>query len=281
MRHDPPPSCFARRDWGAGDSRRLMIHCSLASSASWDGVVRALDARGAPAHSVAFDLPGHGRSRDLRRGEDIQDLAVAWAGRLLPPGGQVDLIGHSFGATVALRLALEQPERVRRLVLIEPPLIAVVRGSPAHERHRREEAAIEEAMLAGDGPLAARLFTERWGSKQPWDALPERHRSYITDRIGLVGAQADAIHHDRAGLLTPGRLENLDLPVLLLEGSRSPHCVAQIQRGLLARLPDARRAVIEGAAHMLPLTHPAEVAERIAKFLATEKRAPDTPAPRA
>lgn len=44
-------------------------------------------------------------------------------------GAPVDVIGHSFGATVALRLALERPELVRSLVLVEPVLFAAAKAA--------------------------------------------------------------------------------------------------------------------------------------------------------
>ena len=78
-----------------------------------------------------------------------------------------------------------------------------------------------------------------------------------------MAGQDPVLEQDRERLLAPGRLEALDLPVLLLEGAQSPPIVAAIQSVLAARLPRAKRAIVPGAAHMLPITHPREVAELI------------------
>jgi pimeloyl-ACP methyl ester carboxylesterase len=72
---------------------------------------------------IAFDLPGHGRSADWDGASDYHHLSTQIAASFLTE--PVDLIGHSFGATVALRLAVEQPQKLRSLILIEPVFFAV------------------------------------------------------------------------------------------------------------------------------------------------------------
>ena len=58
---------------------------------------------------TAFDLPGHGRSADWDGMLDYQFLSTQIAGNFIT--NPIDVIGHSFGATVALRLAVEQKEK--------------------------------------------------------------------------------------------------------------------------------------------------------------------------
>ena len=80
----------------------------MAHSGAWDGVAHALSDR---LHLVAPDLVGHGRGPAWDRAQDFHDQTTeAACGHL--PKAPCHLIGHSFGATVALRLALEHPDRV-------------------------------------------------------------------------------------------------------------------------------------------------------------------------
>ena len=103
------------RHFGQGDRKALLIHCSLGHSGSWAPLAELL---GDTLDMVAFDLPGHGQSGDWCPSDgEIQGLATDMAAGLLTE--PADIIGHSFGATVALRLALERPELVRSLTLIE------------------------------------------------------------------------------------------------------------------------------------------------------------------
>jgi lipase len=81
----------------------------------------------------AFDLPCHGASGDWDGQGDIHDTATDMALTVLDDIGAqpIDLLGHSFGATVALRLAIEHPERIRSLIMYEPVFFAAaIRDDP-------------------------------------------------------------------------------------------------------------------------------------------------------
>src|SRR5262249_4217583 len=74
----------------------------------------------ARTHRVTlYDLRGHGRSARPPSGYDLATMADDLDALL---DGPATLVGHSWGALVALRLALRRPERVNRLVLVEAPL---------------------------------------------------------------------------------------------------------------------------------------------------------------
>ena len=234
----------------------VALHCSLAHGGAWAGLAAALP----EVVFTAPDLPGHGRAADLVPGQDLHDEACR-IGRAAMGSAANVLIGHSFGATVALRLALEAPKRVRLLVLIEPVLFCAARGKPEFDAFTESYAAVHSAMMA-DSAMAASLFHGVWGHGD-FARLPPAQQAYMAARMPLVAAQDAVLVQDREQILAPGRLEALDIPVLLLEGAQSPPIVAAIQSALAARLPQARRAVVPGAAHMLPITHPRKVSELI------------------
>ena len=261
-----------------GDRRLLMLHCSLAHGGAWYGLSERLHG----FQIVAPDLPGHGASAGCSADPatlegDIHGLstaiAIELAERMADEAGQpIDLMGHSFGGTLALRLALQRPDLVRRLVLIEPVLFAAARqmpgASPAGwQSYIQAQQPINAAIAIGDFERAAGLFHAIWGSGTALECLPERARRYIVKRIALVSAMAPDLEADRPGLLAPGRLEALGAPVLLAEGGDSPAVIAAIHNGLAARLPRATRLQIAGAGHMLPLTHAAQLAPAIQAHL--------------
>ena len=72
-----------------------------------------------------------------------------------------------------------------------------------------------------------------------------------------------AIYGDQAGLLQPGALAALKMPCLLLRGGASPSIVGLINAGLMRRLPGVQSVVVEGAGHMVPITHPEPVAKAL------------------
>ena len=239
------------------------MHCSLAQGSAWAGVAGAL-----PGLTLrAPDLPGHGRSPDWDGISDFHTLATRAVLALMDAA--CDLIGHSFGATVALRIALERPEMVRTLTLIEPVLFAAARavGAPAYAAQVAAMAGFERLSRNADRRAATEAFQAVWGDA-PLSSLPLRMQEYIVQRIHLIAAAAPALERDTAGLLAYGRLEALGVPVLLVEGGNSPAVIGAIQDELERRLPQVTRLIVPGAGHMVPITHPGPVAAAIAALMA-------------
>ena len=249
------------RTWGDSEAEALLIHCSLGHSGAWKGIAPELGRT-----CVAFDLPGHGQSGPLVDGVDFHAQATAMAESFLH-SDPIDVISHSFGATVALRLAMENPARVRHLVLIEPVLISAAQGTQAYKDYEVEFAPFYHAMADNDPMRAAEIFTDCWGAGPGWADLRAGQKQALADKIHVIPREDPAIYHDNAGLLRDGWLEKTDMPVLLLDGSESPPIIAAIADGLQARLPNVRRKRLDHMGHMAPLTHPIEVAGIIRDFL--------------
>ncbi len=242
--------------FGTGDRRGLALHCSLAHAGAWKAMAGALEE---PLALTVFDLPGHGKSAGWDGTGDYTGLCADMAATLI--GDEpVDLIGHSGGAVAALQLALDRPEMVRTLTLIEPVLFAAVRGTPTWDQHVLAMAPYQAALEAGDRERAAEAFTAIWGTGASWDQLDEAARQYLADRIHLIGAGMPALADDNFGILAEGRLEALDLPVMIVIGTESPPVIAEIAEAIAARLPDVGLAEVPGAGHLLTATHPAQLA---------------------
>ncbi|SEO26503.1 Pimeloyl-ACP methyl ester carboxylesterase [Paracoccus alcaliphilus] len=247
-----------QRHWpGDPDRPALALHCMLGSAGYWGPIATRLKGR---VDLSGFDMPGHGRSDAWHPGPDSPDyhttvtrIAASYIQRPL------DLIGHSMGATVALRIAVAAPDAVRSLTLIEPVLFAAA-PHPA-------QSALDAEMLThlndGREAEAARLFLSVWGH-YGYDEMPHPIQKQMRDLIPLVTRTNDALNHDSANILRDGGLEAIDAPVLMISGAQSPPVISDIAEALAARLPDVGRATVPDAAHMLPITHPAAVAELIA-----------------
>jgi pimeloyl-ACP methyl ester carboxylesterase len=248
----------------AGATRQaLAIHCTLGHSGAWRGLAAALKD---DLSILAFDLPSHGKSGVWDRTGNVHDVATDMARGLID--GPVDLVGHSFGATVALRIAVETPELVRSLTMIEPVFFAAaLLDEPGLlETHKAASAALDAAFASGDEREAARVFNRDWGDGTPWETLPERLRDHMARLVHYVPASSAFLHHDSAGVMP--RLGHAAMPAVLIEGDQSPPMSAKVAQSLQKRLPDVTRVIVKGAGHMLPVTHPDAVAPHIRALLA-------------
>ncbi|MEP1964772.1 alpha/beta fold hydrolase [Tateyamaria sp.] len=258
------------RTFGSGPLPVLAIHCSLGHSGAWRGIGTALNDL-ATLH--AFDLPGHGKSSNWDGQGDLHDVATDMALAVLDTLGPdpVDVLGHSFGAMIALRLAVQYPHRVRRLTLFEPVFFAAAMAddpdfAPAYARANAE---FETVLEAGDLTAAASVFNAAWGDGTPWHAIPEATRTYMTDRIGFIRASAPFIVQDCVGLLGPNQLAKVQMPVLLLRGTTTNGTEA-INNAIALRLPNATQMTLPEMGHMGPITHPDAVAIPVGRFLSAD-----------
>jgi lipase len=242
--------------YGAGARRGLALHCSLAHSGAWKTCFATLEE---PITIDAFDLPGHGKSPDWDGQSDYVALCRSVAEDLIGEE-PVDLIGHSGGAVAALHLALDRPDLVRTLTLIEPVLFAAARGTPEFEAWAEAMSPYVTALAKGERMEAAESFARIWGTGTAWEEIEPRTRAYMAERIYLIAAGDPGLIEDNFGILGEGRLEALDLPVMIIVGGDSPPIIGVIAEAVARRLPDVGLAEVPGAGHMLPITHPAQVA---------------------
>ncbi len=248
---------------GRGPRRVLALHCTLGHSGAWRGFA---DAVGAGATLTAPDMPSHGRSPDWDGQSSFAD--TVHAASLACLDAPMDVIGHSFGGAAALRLAVEHPALVRTATLFEPVFFhaALVDAPDTVAEH---DAMAEPAMTAlgrGDRALAARLFNRMWSEGPRWPELTEASRAAMTRAIPVVPGERDFIMHDSERLLP--RLADCPVPVLVVRGEIAYGIIRATNAGIARRLLQAREAVMAGAGHMAPVTHPQALAELWSEFVA-------------
>ncbi|WP_287883404.1 MULTISPECIES: alpha/beta fold hydrolase [Paracoccus] len=253
-------SALHLRRWPGNEDRpALALHCMMGNGVYWGPIAETLRER---ARISAPDLPGHGQSPDWEGPDwegtmpDYHTFVTREAAALIDR--PLDLIGHSMGATVALRIAVAAPEAVRSLTLIEPVLFAA--APEAFNNALLDDVAAR--LAAGEDAEAARAFLGVWGGLD-WDSQTPSGKARLARQIHLVQASNDALRRDTANILRPDGLEAIDAPVLIVMGEDSPPVIPAIADALAARLPDVGRARVPGAGHMLPITHPRQVAELI------------------
>jgi pimeloyl-ACP methyl ester carboxylesterase len=184
---------------------------------------------------LLFDLRGHGRSGRPPTGYDLatmtDDLSALLTGFTDEPAV---LIGHSWGALVALSLALREPERVHSLGLVEAPLPPSRLGEIADWSARSPDEMLDSL------PEGLRLELARGGRGAANFLSRVRALAEDTTLLSDVAAEAD---------ISDEVLKRVRCPTLLVYGDRSS-CRAVGER--LARvLSDARLITLPGG-HYLP-----------------------------
>lgn len=233
----------------------LLVMCHglvLGSLATWYFSAAAALAQ---RHRVLlFDQRGHGKSAWPATGYDPQTLSEDLAALIdlhsPAPDQKVLLVGHSYGALAALRYALNHPERVEKLVLVDAPLPASQYVYPS-----LQGIATVDALLERFPPLLQQQLEQ--GSRSV-RRLRER-LEFLLLHSSLVADVANAVD------IPDEQLAALKLPVLCVYGRHSD-CLAAGER--LARvLPDARLQVLE-CGHYVPVEVPEAMTNALLDFLA-------------
>lgn len=240
-----------------------MLHAGVTDRRSWhdvapliEGTVYAYDRRGfgaTPPSKVPFT--------------HLDDLLTVLDGLGSEPAW---LVGNSVGGALAVDAALTTPERVTGLVLLAPA-VSGAPGPDALDVHTtRLEARIEAAMEAGDLDRLNGLLTRLW---LDGPAAPDGRVGGAVRDLALVmnaailahGAAEDAGDGD---LDAWARLEEVRVPTTIVWGDLDVPFLTQQYATMAARIPAARAHVVSGAAHLLSLERPAEVADLVNEAIA-------------
>jgi pimeloyl-ACP methyl ester carboxylesterase len=254
------------REAGSGPGV-VCIHANASTSGQWRGLMDLL----APKFRVlAPDSYGSGNSPQwpsdrvirLRDEVDLIEPVLERAGESLA------LVGHSYGAAVALVAALANPARVRAMALYEPTLFSLIDAkSPAPNAADGIRNVVKEAgaaLDAGNRDAAAGAFIDYWMGAGSWMRTPEQRKPPIAASVANVRRWGHALFNERAKLEA---FRSLGFPVLYLTGKRSTESARGVTRLLASVLPRVELVEFENLGHMGPVSHPDLVNEAIGKFL--------------
>ena len=205
---------------------------------------------------IAPDLRGHGRTPAaaglFRHADDL--LAV------LDERGieRAAVVAAAFGGGIALGLAARAPGRVTSLALLAGPLFDHPMGDAIEAFWEQEETRLGHADIEG----AVELGIEFW-VREP--AVADLVRSMTRDaflaQLPGAGEAGDE----------PAPLAEVRCPVLAVSGGRDQPVFAEMADRICAEAPDARRAEVPDAGHLIALERPEETAALLLGFLAENR----------
>jgi len=245
----------------------VCLHSNASSSSQWRGLMEML----APKFRViAADQYGAGKSPAWagNAATTLSDEAELLEPALARAGSPFTLVGHSYGAAVALIAALKDPKRVKAMALYEPTLFSLVDAeSPQPNDADGICAAVARSVAAlddGDESAAAGHFIDYWMGAGSWARTPESRRPPIAASIRNIRNWSHALLREPTPLAA---FAALDMPVLYMTGAKSPASSRGVARILQRALPRVEVVELDGVGHMAPVTHPDLVNGLIARFL--------------
>ena len=252
------------------DSRQrqtvVLLHSSASSPRQWQELVELLRNE---FRVVAVEFHGHGMRPDWR-GERAMALAddAALAAPMLEAQGPVHLVGHSYGAAAALKVASQHPGRIASVTAYEPVLFRLLFDEPRWQREAEDVLIVAHAMReeleAARPDRAGRRFVDFWSGAGAWDSLPPVRQQAVALRMPSVLRHFDALF---AEPFPREQMARFGAPMLFLSGAKTVPAARRIAQSLRAMLPLAVHEELPDMGHMGPVTHAWQVNARIRQFL--------------
>ena len=259
----------------------ILVHGSQSDARTWDHLV---DRFGEHYRTIVYSRRYHWpnapipEDADYAMGQQVDDLE----GLVVELGAQsAHLVGHSYGAYLALLLTLKNPTIVRSLVLAEPPVLPLfVRVPPSVGDLlklflRRPSVAMSVARFGARGMGPAVAAFER-GDKERGLELISRA---VLGSEAFDGLSADRLEQVRANLIvaeflgsgfapiTDAAVAQVSQPTLLVESERAPKVFKHLVQHLETLIGGSERATIPRASHVMHEDNPEAFYKSVISFL--------------
>lgn len=262
------PVKIAYTDEGIGDSI-LCIHGSWDDHHSWGSVAALLREE---YRVVTYDRRGHGASTappgQGHVSDDVNDALELMDKLDLAPA---HIAGHSYGANIALALAIRSPASTRSLFVHEPPLFSLLKGSVELEELRGEALALmtrtAQLIEKGDIEKGAKLFIEEvaFGAGS-WEHLfNAAARAAI---LSNVDTWLDQFHDPERLAIDICALRDYSRSITVSTGLNTLPSYRQVVKQMIAMVPAIEVATIAGGGHGAHISHPTEIASVMRAHLA-------------
>jgi pimeloyl-ACP methyl ester carboxylesterase len=210
----------------------------------------------------SYDRRGRGDSGDTLPysiGREIEDIEAV----IDKAGGKAYLYGHSSGAALALEASAALPNKIKKLVMYEAPYSLDQEAQKSWKLYRTELSRLTEAKEYGD---ALALFMIQVGTP-PQQIESMRHSDYW----GPLEKLAYTLPYDAAALgefsaIPEIAAKKINIPTLLLNGSKSFGFMIDSAKALSALMPNAEQITLDGETHEV---NPEVIAPVIAHFLSS------------
>jgi len=219
---------------------------------------------------TALDLHGYGNGPEWTDGMAFSlhpevELLTELVAEL---DGPIHLVGHSYGAAVAIKAAQTHGRRISSLTLYKPVIFTPLFAASAQRAASAEVIRLTEKIQADyrSGGLfrAAQRFIDYWSGSGAWNAIPAEEKLYLSRKVPVVLGDFEEVVAQPNAL---AGLASLQIPTLYLSGRESPASIKAISKLLERELPNAARQGSDTLSHIGPITHSEIVNASIERFI--------------
>ncbi|MCA9839621.1 MAG: alpha/beta hydrolase [Trueperaceae bacterium] len=261
----------------------VLIHGSASDYRTWQAVQ---DTFAEEFLTITYSRRFHWPNQQIEEGldysmsEHIEDLKALLTKLNAKP---VHLVGHSYGALMALGLAIQEPQYVASLVLAEPPAISLYVKNSNDPKPKellkllvskpRTGLAVIKLGATGLGPAASaakrgdmndvmRLFGHAALGKETFSQMSQERKEQVLANL----TKAEFLGSGFLPLNTH-ELAKISKPVLLLTGQKSPKVFSHLANRLDELLPDVKRVEVANASHILHENNPTKFSDSVISYL--------------
>lgn len=276
---------FEVSEKGNGDPV-ILVHGSAGDHRTWH---HQLEALGRHYRTIAYSRRYHWPNEPISEGgeysldQHVQDLLSVLEELNATPA---HLVGHSYGGVVCLAAAMRMPQLFRSLVLEEPPVLSLFVSVPPRPAEVLASAFVRPRTTAGILRLGAlglgpatkaaqsrdldgmiRLSGRAILGAEAFEALSEERVRQVRDNA----IPEEFLSGSFLPRMNPEDVSKLQLPVLLVGGSRSPFVFDCLLTELARLLPRAKRVRVEDASHIAHEDNPTGFDEEVLLFFESQR----------
>jgi pimeloyl-ACP methyl ester carboxylesterase len=244
----------------------VLVHSSVSGARQWRKLIEFL---AGSYHVKAVNLFGYGRtpSWTAARSQTLADQAALIEAVVPEQATNVGIVGHSFGASVAMRATAHLGTRVSRLVLLEPNPFYLLRDNgrlAAFGEAAKLRDIVKTHGARGEWTIAAEQFADYWGGTGTWEATAPDRRATFAEALKPNFHEWDAVMNET----TPLKIWGAQLPAntRVVYDANTVRPIREIVELMRDATTWPTRTIPRGG-HMAPLTHPDLVNPIVAELL--------------
>jgi pimeloyl-ACP methyl ester carboxylesterase len=252
---------------GSAGPMVVLVHSSVSGARQWRRLMEDLKDR---FRVRAVNLFGYGKTPRWPAGasQSLNDQARLVEAVLPADAGEVYLVGHSFGGSVAMKAAARLSGRITRLVLLETNpfyLLAQFGRLDAFAEAVELRNCVKTFGARGEWASAAERFADYWGGAGIWREMTSERRTAFANALKPNYFEWDAVMNETTSVEQWASL--LPRATLLVCDPLTVLPIREITAILRGACPGWSYREVPGAGHMAPLTRPDLINPLVDSFL--------------